>query len=252
MKRLLIKTILLLFPAARLKNLLLRILGMDISKCSKVGHIIYLGDKLTLSGGARLESFSYYGREVELQLSEGAKIGKLNVFQGCFKVVLASCATISNLSTIKNGGRNIIPASSKLTLGANSKLTSGHYLDLSCSISVGHNTVIGGRETQIWTHGFLHQKAGSERYIYLNGVTIGNGVYIASRVTINPGSVIQDDANILAASVIAGEVPKGVVFGSASKRIVLDLSSVEIDDVYEIDQFYKCNNPRILRKKRDE
>ena len=156
---------------------------------------------------------------------------------------------IGNFCTFKNAGLAVIDKPSNLVIGTRSKLTSHHYLDMSADVLIGNNTVIGGRDTQIWTHGFSHIEKGNLRYIKIEPVNIGSGVYIGSRCTINPATIIEDECNIGAASSVAGIISSQAYYCSQKLRVVGQLSKQKLEKENYIDYDYKCGNPRILDKK---
>ncbi|GEA52296.1 hypothetical protein VIN01S_31000 [Vibrio inusitatus NBRC 102082] len=239
----------LIVPPCRFKNWILRLFGCDVAQDASIGFLLFFGKFIKVGEKSKLGSFSYYGSGVEINVHKNTNIGHFNVFSGDFCLTQEEGSVISNFVQIKNGGTSVIPEKSFFHLGDFTKITSKHYFDVSCSIVFGSNCVVGGRDSQFWTHGFLHQEYGSKRYISLNSIKIDDGVYIASRVLINPGTHVEYNVNILAGSVVSGHIKAGLVVASSGKKVIMDLKEKSIDELYHIDFDYKCKNPRLLTKK---
>ncbi|HEQ3486053.1 TPA: hypothetical protein VGS89_002659 [Vibrio cholerae] len=238
----------LFFPSCKLKIYILNVLGHELHKSSYVGFCILWKTKLHLDEKSKISSFSMYFVRGVVFLEAGAVLGRFNILSGLFNLNLKEGAVISNFCQFKNGGGRVVQSSTKFTLGRLSKITSGHYFDLSSSIDIGVNCVVGGRDSQFWTHGFIHQDLGETRYINITGITIGDGVYLGSRVTLNPGTHVADNVNILSGSVLSGEIGMDLVIGTSKKCVIYDFKNISIKDLYDIDYNYKCGNPRITKK----
>ncbi len=249
MKRLLFIVICALFPMCRFKTSLLKALKFDVASGALIGNSLVLTTQIFLGEKSRIGSFNLIGKNVKVDLKHSARIGSLNIIVGDFLFKMNEGSMLSNSCSVKNAGEGVIPESSIFEVGRGSKITSKHYFDLSCSIFIGCNCVVGGRESQFWTHGFLHENAGKRRFISFRSINVADGVYIGSAVIVNPGTNIGIDANILSGSVLAGDIQPSCVLGTSSKKIVYDLSENSIENIYEIDLHYKCNNPRLLTKK---
>lgn len=247
-KKSVVFVICLFLPPISLKAVLLRALSIKVSTGSRIGHIIMLAEDFSLDDGASISSFNFVGPKVTLSLMSNSSIGFFNIFMGDFECRLNSQSCISNFSNFRNAGEKVIPKKSLFILEERSKITSSHYFDLSCSILIGKNCVIGGRGSQIWTHGFIHEKGGLKRYISLRGVEIHDGVYVGASVIVNPGTIIEEGANVLSGSVLAGLVGANQIVATSRQRVIVDLSETAVEEMYEVDPDYKCGNPRLLGK----
>ncbi|MDP4491810.1 hypothetical protein [Vibrio sp. AH4] len=231
-----------------MKIYLLNLLGHELHKSSHVGFCILWKTKLHLGEKSKISSFSMYLIRGVVYLEDKAEIGRFNILNGFFDLNLKKGAVISNFCQFKNGGERVVQSATKFNLGKLSKITSGHYFDLSSSIDIGFNCVIGGRNSQFWTHGFIHQDLGETRYINIKEIIIGDGVYLGSRVTLNPGAHVENNVNVLSGSVLSGKVEMDLLIGTSKKYIIYDFKHVSIKDLYDIDYNYKCGNPRITKK----
>lgn len=234
-------------PSSRFKNFLLNSFGHRIASNASIGFCLVWKTMLDVGESAKISNFSLF-KTRSINLESSSKIGFLNIFIGEFDIKLSKSAEIANFCTFKNAGLKVIPEKSVFALGGGSKLTSKHYIDMSSSVLIGGGTVVGGRDTQIWTHGFLHINSGKTRFIKFDEVVIGDGVYIGSRCTISPGAKVENNVNIAAASSVSGLIPISNLCCPAKLRVLSENSEEILGEGYEFDYEYKCGNPRITKK----
>lgn len=246
MNNLLFHLVVFFVPFTRLRALILTTLGHQIAATARVGIIVAADSHLTVAPGARIASFSYF-KGVHVTLDEGASIGSFNIFRGTFDVVLRARSHIGRFCQFKNGGAAFIPKRSTFHLGPRSNVTSSHYFDMSSDISIGSGSVIGGRGTACWTHGFLHFNRGATRAINISAITIGDGVYVGGGSAISPGTSIGSDINIGASSSVAGELSKPGLYVSERLRFLPLGTYEEFKSSRRIDEGYKTGNPLIVR-----
>jgi len=228
-----------------LRNRMLNALGFELSMQSKIGLSLILCSKVVLKKQARIASFNLFKCSSVL-LGEKCCIGKMNVFQGAFHIRLQHSSHIGNFNLFKNSGLKAIPAVSTFSLGKDANITSSHYVDLSCNVTIGENSVVGGRSSTFWTHGFVHFNKGVDRPIKLADILIKEGAYIGSNCVINPGAIIESDINIGAGSSVSGHlIEPGLYVNSALRYIELqNLDSFLAKK--EHDKHYKTGNIRIF------
>jgi len=247
MRNLLTALAILLVPFGPLRRAVLRSLGHSVGEAAAVGLVILWNGRLQLGPRSRIRSFCYLNG-VNVSLGEQAVIGALNVFRGAFDVVLGRGARIGRLCHFTNGGMAVIPERSRFVLGERSNVTSGHHFDMCASIDIGRGSVVGGRGSSLWTHGFVHFDAGAVRLINISGIVIGNGVYIGGNSTISPGTVIGDDINVGASSSVAGELATPGLYVSERLRHIPLGSYEEFKRDRVVDEDYKTGNPRITKE----
>lgn len=228
-----------------LRNRILNLLGFELSMKAKVGLSLFLCHKVALEQRASIGSFNLI-KCASVLLGEDCHIGKMNLFKGLFHIRLQQNSHIGNFNLFKNNGLKTIPAVSTFFVGKDANITSSHYVDLSCNVTIGDNSVIGGRSSTFWTHGFVHFNKGVDRPIKLADILIKEGVYVGSNCVLNPGVVIESDINIGAGSSVSGHLSEpGLYVNSALRYIELqDLESFL--EKKEHDREYKTGNIRIF------
>ncbi|WP_367317399.1 hypothetical protein ABF162_14660 [Vibrio coralliilyticus] len=236
-------------PKSRIKNHLFRLMGAKVSPSAKVGFSLILNTNLDLEAGASIGHFNLITSRGKLELQSNASLGHFNQITGNFSLRLNESARISNFVLFRGPRRSVFKHNSSLVLGDSSIITSSHYFDLSESIYVGDFSVIGGRDSKFWTHGFLHVNEGKTRFIKLESIRIGSGVYIGSNCTINPGSIIEKNVNVVSATTVNGRLIDGGVYGSSSIRKIMQVDESIINDTYELDEDHSSGHPRIIKRK---
>jgi len=165
-----------LLPSDAKRFLFRHVLGWQIDEDVKVGFSIICSQTVCLGRNAR--------------------IGHGNLFWDLKAVDIGPDTVLLNLNHFV-GGKGGVDA---FWIGEVSKITSRHFFDCSGGIKIGDHALIGGRDSQLWTHYF---DAKSDR-IQLRGLVIGERCYICARATliychVPPCSVVA------AGSVVTGD-----------------------------------------------
>lgn len=167
------KVVLLLLLPSRARVFCLRAFG------NRVGIGCYLG-------------FSIYDVE-KITLGDHVYIGHGNVFKGLRELMMGSGSRIGNLNVFAGGGNGTF------VIGKNSSISSGHYLDGIGDISIGSNTIIGGRRSCFFSHGIT-----PENLDYRGKIEIGDWCYIGSNTKVAPGVKLCSHVFVGMGSVLRG------------------------------------------------
>ncbi len=121
---------------------------------------------------------------------------------------------IGNNVSIHSGNR--IMGSANFSIGENSRIINNHFIDLYNNVTIGLNTWLAGKSSQIWTHGSVSTKLGKKLDVF-----IGNNVYVGSNVCIAPGVHIADINLIGLGSVVTNSFneSKTIIIGNPSKVV---------------------------------
>lgn len=88
-----------------------------------------------------------------------------------------------------------------LILGENSLITHKHMIDITDIVTIDNNVVLGGRPSELWTHGF-----DIYRNMITGPITIGNDIYIGSRCTIYQNVYIHDNVVVGASTCVSKNI----------------------------------------------
>ena len=104
-----------------------------------------------------------------------------------------------------------------LTIGSRTAINFGTLVDASERIAIGDHVSIGPHcviaDSEMGTAGEGVRSPSSP-------IVIGDGVWLASRVTVLPGTEIGAGAVITAGSIVEGRIPSGVVAGGIPARVL--------------------------------
>lgn len=210
--------IILILPSVFLGRTL-RFLGYNVGKNLKVGFSILNLNRIDLSDNVRIGHLNLISID-SLILKANSSISHFNIFKGPFSLLMLEKARIGNQNYLSRAEKGITYGKSNFTLGYNSNITSKHFIDLTKSVSIGNNSVLGGRDSQIWTHGYVHDEVGDQRFRVDGEVNIGNNVYVGSKCFINPGVKITNAVSIGGGTSVAKDLVKKGLYVSQKLRYI--------------------------------
>jgi acetyltransferase-like isoleucine patch superfamily enzyme len=186
--------LLLLSPPALKPLLLRRLLG------ARVGREVRLG-----WGSAVLAR--------RIQLDDGSRIGPLTVVRLDGELRLGRAAEISAMNLVYGAG--------SLILGDDSYLGPQSLINADRDVRLGSSSALGPRAV-VFTHAsYLPYDQGY--WAQLAEVTLGNRVWCAAGVFLQPGVEIGDDSFVNARSVVGGKIPAGSLVRGNPARVIGEL-----------------------------
>ena len=206
---------------------------------SKIGFSVILTPKILTSAGCSIGHFNFIKCKA-IHMEPGSYIGHLNIIKGPFSVYFKERGALGNKNKLVRAPLGVTYGDSRLSIGTLSKITSGHYIDLTRSITFGDYATLAGINSQIWTHGYVHEKTGPGR-IRVDGETqIGNNVYIGSGCIFNPGISIKDGISVGSGSILSKPLT------SPGMYVNQPLRYFEHDVAVVKSKLVKLNNPSVL------
>ena len=173
----------------------------------RIGRNVHIGlspfyrvHQCTIEDGVRIGHFNLFCDVGELSLGTGCRIGELNLFRGGTRISIGSFASIQRLNVMNSikDAEVINARCPECEVGAGSVVTSGHWLDFTDRISIGHNVIVGGRSSSFWTHSRQRTRP----------ICIGHHCYLGSEVRAAPGVRIAPLCVAALGSVLMGEYPE--------------------------------------------
>jgi acetyltransferase-like isoleucine patch superfamily enzyme len=201
---------------ARAARILLNGTKFRIDKSAKIGLSWIEIERLSLGAGARIGHFNVL-RIRALEADQQSYLSHLNRLVGPYSIRLAAQAGIGNRNQIVRSPANS-DTDAVLSLGTWAKVTSGHYLDMTSSISVGDYSTIAGFGCQLWTHGYIHAERGLDRYRIDGSIEIGSNVYIGTMCFISMGVSIVDGAIVGGGTSVAKDLSQPCLYVSSPIR----------------------------------
>ena len=147
-----------------------------------------------------------------------SRIGRFNLFNGPFKVILKNKSSIgmSNKFICGNWTTDKEYSGSRyqrlLELGKRSMITSEHFFDIAGQFILGEGSWIAGRASQFWTHG-----AGVQD----RDIKIGDNCYLGSAVRFSPGAEIGNNVLVAMGSVVSGKhISNKILLGGVPAKTI--------------------------------
>lgn len=177
--------------------------------------------KLNLSG-ATIGNFNWLNAE-SLNMSNGSWIGRFNRIKHVNFISLGEEAIIQNWNKVfapKTDSSELketefILSEQNLILGEKSAMLRMNYVDLTRSLKVGDNVVIGGNGSEFWTHGF-----DTQRNMKLGEISIEDNVFIGTKCIFNPGVRVTGNVIIAPGTVVYKNICVSGIYSSHSQVLV--------------------------------
>jgi len=172
--------------------------GYRIGKRVRIGFTILDARKCEIGDDTRIGHLNIVIGVKELRIGDHVRIGHLNIIRGGDEVDLGRFSEIIRLNEI-----NSIPdpdvvneIDPRFFLGAGSIVTAGHKIDFTDRVDIGRRTILGGRNSSLWTHN-------RQRTL---PIRIGSFTYLGSEIRVAPGSTIPSRCIVGIGSVITGQL----------------------------------------------
>lgn len=209
---------LMFFPTALVRPIA-NAMGHSIAPGARIGFSWLLCSRLVMARGARIGHFNVVS-VVRIVIGANGKFGSMNMVRGPFSLRLGKRAELGNRNTVSRARIGVTIGPARLWLGDGSKITAGHSLDCTCSITFGDYSTLAGKNSQIWTHGYVHERAAPKRYRVDGRVTVGNNVYLGSASIVTGGVSICDDVIVGVGSCLSKSLSEPGFYVSAPLRLL--------------------------------
>jgi acetyltransferase-like isoleucine patch superfamily enzyme len=136
------------------------VFGWTVGKGAKIGYSVILCTKVRIGSNSRIRHLNIFRDLKTLEIGDQTKILNFNHFMASKERDWPDAFSIGN----------------------NSQITSRHFFDCSGAIRIGNLCLIGGRDSQCWTH-FFDSRDGIRR-IEWRELAIADRCYVGARATL--------------------------------------------------------------------
>jgi acetyltransferase-like isoleucine patch superfamily enzyme len=169
--------------------------GFHIGKRVHIGFSLFAGiGNCSISDDVRIGHLNAFVNVCRLEIEEQVKIGFLNLFRGGQRVHIGRYATILRLNVMNSlpplEAAN--PTDPQLRLGEGAVVTNGHWLDFTDRIELGDHSILGGRNSSLWTHNRQRTRP----------IIIGAHSYLGSEIRMAPGASVSSCSIVSIGSVL--------------------------------------------------
>jgi acetyltransferase-like isoleucine patch superfamily enzyme len=196
--------------------------GYHIGKRVRIGLSIIDVRECRIDDDATIGHLNVITRVKKFTAGDHVRIGHLNIIRGGDEVWLGRFSEIMRLNEI-----NSIPdpdvvndVDPRFLLGDGSVVTTGHKIDFTDRVDIGRRTIIGGRNSSLWTHN-------RQRTL---PIVIGSLTYVGSEIRIAPGGSIPSRCIVGIGSVITGEL-------SGEEQLIAGVPAKALKELSEEDKF---------------
>jgi acetyltransferase-like isoleucine patch superfamily enzyme len=190
----------------------------------QIGRRVRVGLSIIDARACRIDDDSQIGHlnviiGVEnLKLGDHVKIGYLNIIRGGAEVNLGRYSELMRMNEINSIPEPdaVNPVDPKFTLGNGSIITTGHKIDFTDRVEIGRRTIIGGRNSSIWTHN-------RQRTL---PIRIGEFAYVGSEIRMAPGSAIPSRCVVGIGAVVTRKIDaEGSLIAGVPAKPIKELSA---------------------------
>ena len=200
--------------------------GYRIGKGVRIGLSIIDAGKCEIADNARIGHFNLVIGVKNLTVGDHARIGHLNILRGGDDIRISRYAEIIRMNEINSIPEPdaVNPVDPRFLLGEGSIITTGHKIDFTDRVEIGRRTILGGRNSSLWTHNRQRTQP----------ITIGSFTYIGSEIRVAPGSSIPSRCIVGIGAVITGKLTdEHCLIGGVPAKPIKQLS---LDDQFLIEQ----------------
>lgn len=187
-----------LFPSFLKRPIYRLFFGYRIGKRVRIGLSIINAEQCRIDDDVMIGHFNVVIGVKQLIIADHVRIGHLNIIRGGTEVSLGRYSEIIRLNEINSIPEPDVvnPTDPRFLLGAGSIITTGHKIDFTDRVEIGRRTIIGGRNSSLWTHNRQRTRP----------IEIGELAYIGSEIRIAPGGALPSRCVVGIGSVITSKL----------------------------------------------
>jgi acetyltransferase-like isoleucine patch superfamily enzyme len=224
--RLLILGIIALFPSF-LKRLCYRLFfGYRIGKRVRIGFTIIDAKECEIADDVSIGHLNLIIGVKKIGIGDHVRIGHLNILRGGDEIRIGRYAEIIRMNEINSIPEPdaVNPVAPRFLLGAGSVITTGHKIDFTDRVEIGRRTILGGRNSSLWTHNRQRTQP----------IEIGSLTYIGSEIRVAPGGSIPSRCIVGIGAVITKKLKEeNYLIGGVPAKPIKQLSA---EDTFLIEQ----------------
>ncbi|HEV7475280.1 MAG TPA: hypothetical protein VGN90_14600 [Pyrinomonadaceae bacterium] len=206
-----------LFPSFLKRPAYRLFFGYQIGKRVHIGLSIIDAKECRIGDDVKIGHLNVVIRVAKLDIGDHVKIGHLNLIRGGNEVKLGRYSEIIRMNEINSIAEPDVvnPIDPRFSLGEGSIITAGHKIDFTDRVTIGCRSILGGRNSSLWTHNRQRTRP----------IVIGSFAYIGSEIRVAPGGAIPSRCIVGIGSVITSELTaEGYLIAGVPAKPVKELS----------------------------
>ncbi|MDQ1707146.1 MAG: hypothetical protein QOJ88_357 [Pyrinomonadaceae bacterium] len=196
--------------------------GYKIGKRVRIGLSIIDARECTLADDVSIGHLNLIIRVQKLAIGDHVRIGFCNVIRGGDEVTLGRYSEIIRMNEINSIAEPEVvnPIDPRFLLGEGSIITTGHKIDFTDRVTIGRRSILGGRNSSLWTHNRQRTRP----------IEIGSFAYVGSEIRVAPGGSLPSRCIVGIGSVITSEL-------TAEGFLIAGVPAKPVKELTEDDQF---------------
>jgi acetyltransferase-like isoleucine patch superfamily enzyme len=195
--------------------------GYRIGKRVRIGFSLIDARECVIEDDVRIGHLNMVIGVKKLTVGDHVRIGHLNILRGGDEISLGRYAEIIRMNEINSipEPEVVNPIEPRFILGEGSVLTTGHKIDFTDRVLIGRRSILGGRNSSLWTHNRQRTRP----------IEIGSFTYIGSEIRVAPGGSIPSRCIVGIGAVITGQLTEeNSLIGGVPARTIKQLSEEDI------------------------
>ena len=204
--------------------------GYQIGRRVRIGLSIIDASECRIDDDVQIGHLNLIVRVKQLGIDDHVRIGHLNIIRGGDEVHLGRYAEIIRMNEINSMAEPDVvnPIDPRFLLGDGSIITAGHKIDFTDRVTFGRRSILGGRNSSLWTHNRQRTRP----------IEIGSFAYMGSEIRIAPGGSVPSKCIVGIGAVIIGEL-------SAEGYLIAGVPAKPVKELSEEDRFLIERKTRI-------
>ncbi|HVS22013.1 MAG TPA: hypothetical protein VHD88_09215 [Pyrinomonadaceae bacterium] len=216
--RLLVLALIAVLPSFLMRPCYRLFFGYRVGKRVRLGFSIIDAQECYIDDDVRIGHFNVVVGVKKLTVGDHVRIGHLNIIRGGDEVTLERYSELIRMNEINSiPDPDVVNAvEPRFSLGAGSIITTGHKIDFTDRVEIGRRTIIGGRNSSLWTHN-------RQRTL---PISIGDFAYLGSEIRMAPGGSLPSRCVVGIGAVITGKIETdGWLIAGVPAKPIKELSS---------------------------
>jgi acetyltransferase-like isoleucine patch superfamily enzyme len=194
--------------------------GYRIGKRVRIGFSIVDARECSIGDDTTIGHLNLAVGVKKLSIRDHVRIGHLNIFRGGDEIQLGRYAEIIRMNEINSipDPDVVNPTDPRFLLGDGSVITAGHKIDFTDRVEIGRRSILGGRNSSLWTHNRQRTRP----------IEIGSFAYIGSEIRVAPGGSVPSNSIVGIGSVITSELTQeGFLIAGVPAKPIKELDDTD-------------------------
>lgn len=200
--------------------------GYRIGKRVRIGLTIIDAGECEIADDVSIGHLNLVISVKKISIGDHVRIGHLNILRGGDEIRIGRYAEILRMNEINSIPDPVVvnPVTPRFLLGEGSVITTGHKIDFTDRVEIGRRTILGGRNSSLWTHNRQRTRP----------IEIGSHTYIGSEIRIAPGGRVPSRCIVGIGAVITKQlIEENYLIGGVPAKPIKPLGA---DDLFLIEQ----------------